>query len=138
MKRTSTSVPKSSLRSTSKAALSRAKAASAAPPQSASRQRAKSSEKAATKSPSSRRKPAVPVLIASVPESRTKQAQLIELLGSNRGASMAQMVDLTGWQPHTVRGMLSGSLRKRLGLNVRYGVEEGVRVYRIHPEVTAA
>lgn len=51
---------------------------------------------------------------------------------------MAQMVDLTGWQPHTVRGMLSGSLRKRLGLNVRHCMEEGVRVYRIHPEVTAA
>lgn len=51
---------------------------------------------------------------------------------------MAQMVELTGWQSHTVRGMLSGSLRKRLGLNVRYGVEEGVRVYRIHPEVAAA
>lgn len=51
---------------------------------------------------------------------------------------MAQMVDLTGWLPHTVRGMLSGSLRKRLGLNVRHSMEEGVRVYRIHPEVAAA
>ena len=51
---------------------------------------------------------------------------------------MAQMVDLTGWLPHTVRGMLSGSLRKRLGLNVRHSLEEGVRVYRIRPEVVAA
>ena len=51
---------------------------------------------------------------------------------------MAQMMTLTGWQAHTVRGMLSGSLRKRLGLNVRHSMEEGVRVYRIHPEVTAA
>jgi hypothetical protein len=44
---------------------------------------------------------------------------------------MAQMIKLTGWQPHTVRGMLSGSLRKRLGLNVQHQIEEGVRVYRI-------
>lgn len=51
---------------------------------------------------------------------------------------MAQMVDLTGWLPHTVRGVLSGSLRKCLGLNVRHCVEEGVRVYRIHREVAAA
>lgn len=137
MKRTSTSVPNSSSRSTSKAAPSRAKAARTAP-QSAPRQRAKSSQKAASKPPSPRKKTAAPAPLASVPEPRTKQAQLIELLGSDRGASMAQMVDLTGWQPHTVRGMLSGSLRKRLGLNIRYGMEEGIRVYRIHPEVAPA
>ncbi len=44
---------------------------------------------------------------------------------------MAQMMKLTGWQSHTVRGMLSGSLRKRLGLTVQHQMEEGVRVYRI-------
>jgi hypothetical protein len=60
----------------------------------------------------------------------TKQSQLIALLGSS-GATLAQMMTLTGWQAHTVRGMLSGSLRKRLGLNVQSHVEEGVRVYRI-------
>ncbi|MBX3609187.1 MAG: DUF3489 domain-containing protein [Hydrogenophaga sp.] len=52
-------------------------------------------------------------------------------MDSAAGASMAQMTKLTGWQPHTVRGMLSGSLRKRLGLNVQHRVEDGVRVYRI-------
>jgi len=51
-------------------------------------------------------------------------------LGSS-GATLAQMMKLTGWQAHTVRGMLSGSLRKRLGLDVGSQVEEGVRVYRI-------
>ncbi|WP_322470183.1 DUF3489 domain-containing protein [Hydrogenophaga sp. SNF1] len=66
---------------------------------------------------------------ATTPAPATKQSQLIILLGT--GASMAQMIKLTGWQPHTVRGMLSGSLRKRLGLNVQYQMEEGVRVYRI-------
>uniref|UniRef100_UPI00313E67E3 DUF3489 domain-containing protein n=1 Tax=Hydrogenophaga sp. OTU3427 TaxID=3043856 RepID=UPI00313E67E3 len=70
-----------------------------------------------------------PVSAASNPA--TKQSQLISLLGSSAGATLAQMMTLTGWQAHTVRGMLSGALRKRLGLDVQAQVEEGVRVYRI-------
>lgn len=61
----------------------------------------------------------------------TKQSQLIALLRSSSGATLAQMMTLTGWQSHTVRGMLSGSLRKRLGLTVQWQVEDAVRVYRI-------
>jgi len=45
---------------------------------------------------------------------------------------MAQMIALTGWQAHTVRGAISGALRKRLGLNVQTHLEEGARVYRLH------
>ena len=44
---------------------------------------------------------------------------------------MTHMMELTNWQSHTVRGMLSGSLRKRLGLTVQWQIEDGVRVYRI-------
>jgi hypothetical protein len=44
---------------------------------------------------------------------------------------MAHMIALTGWQAHTVRGAISGALRKRLGLNVQSHLEEGVRLYRI-------
>lgn len=65
------------------------------------------------------------------PESATKQSQLIALLRSVKGATMPQMMQLTGWLPQTVRGALSGSLRKRLGLNVRHSWEDGARVYRI-------
>ena len=64
----------------------------------------------------------------------SKQSQLIALLRSAPGATLAQMMTLTGWQAHTVRGMLSGSLRKRLGLNVQAKVSEGLRVYRIVEE----
>jgi len=39
------------------------------------------------------------------------------------------MTALTGWQPHTVRGTISGVLRKRLRLNVI--LDPGTRVYRI-------
>lgn len=61
----------------------------------------------------------------------TKQSQLITLLRSAAGASMEQMMALTGWQSHTVRGMLSGSLRKRLGLDVQCQRVDGVHLYRI-------
>jgi hypothetical protein len=48
----------------------------------------------------------------------SKQSQLIEVLRSPAGGTIDQLTHLTGWQPHTVRGTISGTLRKRLKLNV--------------------
>lgn len=48
----------------------------------------------------------------------SKQSRLIELLRSPSGGTIEQLTKLTGWQPHTVRGAISGALRKRLRLNV--------------------
>ena len=63
----------------------------------------------------------------------TKQAQLIGMLRRSEGATIPQIVEATGWQPHTVRGALAGALKKRLGLSiVSEKVEERGRVYRIH------
>jgi len=99
-----------------------------------------------SKAPAAKTSPAAPVLPAA-PESaaavtepssrptQSKQAQLIALLRAKPGATMAQMIALTGWQPHTVRGMISGSLRKRLGLDVQQRSIDGVRVYRIVEDV---
>lgn len=61
----------------------------------------------------------------------TKQSQLIALLRSPQGTSIEAMTSATGWQPHTVRGTISGVLRKRLGLNVTCTAEAGSRTYRI-------
>ena len=62
----------------------------------------------------------------------TKQAQLIAMLRRAEGATIAQIVEATGWQPHTVRGALAGALKKRLGLDVASEKVEGRgRVYRI-------
>ena len=52
------------------------------------------------------------------PVGTSKQARLICLLNAASGATLEQMMSLTGWQAHTVRGTISGVLRKRLGLNV--------------------
>ena len=62
----------------------------------------------------------------------TKQAQLIAMLRRKQGATIAQIVEAIGWQPHTVRGAFAGALKKKLGLTVTsQKVEGGDRVYRI-------
>lgn len=62
----------------------------------------------------------------------TKQATLIALLRRPEGATLGQMVSATGWQSHTVRGALSGALRKKLGLTIFSAKATGTeRTYRI-------
>ena len=55
----------------------------------------------------------------------TKQAQIIALLQRPEGASIAEIVEATSWQPHTARGMISGALKKKLGLRITSAAEEG-------------
>ena len=87
------------------------------------------------KSVSKRRVPAPPVAstAAAPAPGQNKQAQLIAMLRSSKGGTIEQMTALTGWQAHTVRGTISGVLRKRLGLNVACAAaaDDGARVYRI-------
>lgn len=45
-----------------------------------------------------------------------KASTIIALLKSKRGATIAELMEATGWQAHSVRGFLAGSLRKRHGL----------------------
>ncbi|WP_164516387.1 DUF3489 domain-containing protein [Minwuia thermotolerans] len=59
----------------------------------------------------------------------TRQAQLLDLLQREEGADIDEMVHLTGWQPHSVRAVLTG-FRKR-GVEVTRTKEgNGVSVYR--------
>ncbi len=63
----------------------------------------------------------------------TKQALLIALLQRKEGASLGEIGEATGWQPHSVRGAISGALKKKLGLSIASEKVEGRgRVYRIH------
>jgi hypothetical protein len=48
----------------------------------------------------------------------TKQAQIIALLQRPEGASIGEIVEATGWQGHSARGMISGALKKKLGLAI--------------------
>lgn len=55
------------------------------------------------------------------------------MLNASSGATLEQMMSLTGWQAHTVRGTISGVLRKRLNLNVVCTPDPagGARIYRV-------
>ena len=55
----------------------------------------------------------------------TKQVQIIMLLQRPEGATIVEIIAATGWQSHTVRGAISGALKKRLGLPIVSGKVEG-------------
>ena len=55
---------------------------------------------------------------------------LTNLLRGPGGVSIAELAEATGWQPHSVRGAMSGAL-KRKGLIVTSEVTDGIRRYRI-------
>jgi Protein of unknown function (DUF3489) len=69
---------------------------------------------------------------ADVSRRGTKQAKLINLLRRAAGASIGEMVEATGWQAHSVRGVMSGALKKKLGLAIESETRANRgRVYRI-------
>lgn len=62
----------------------------------------------------------------------TKQAQIIAMLQRPEGATVGEMVVATGWLAHTVRGCISGALKKKLGLPIAAEKVEGRgMVYRL-------
>ena len=62
----------------------------------------------------------------------TKLAAIIDAMRHPGGATIAQMMASTGWQAHTIRGAISGMVRKRLGCEVitEKGAD-GQRAYRV-------
>ena len=61
----------------------------------------------------------------------SKQAILITLMRRTEGATLDDLISATGWQRHSVRGAISGAVKKRLGFIIASRVEERGRVYRI-------
>lgn len=62
----------------------------------------------------------------------TKHAQLLQLLSRPDGASIEDMMQATGWQQHSVRGFLAGTVKKKMGLALTSSKSEGdVRRYGI-------
>ena len=58
---------------------------------------------------------------------------MIELLKRPEGATVEQIAEVTGWQKHTIRGAISGALKKKLGLTV-----ETTRTREVGPNKTGA
>ena len=63
----------------------------------------------------------------------TKQAQIIETLSTKEGASIDEMMKLTGWQKHTVRGVLSRVIKKLEGFELRSEKQDADRRYYLKP-----
>ena len=68
----------------------------------------------------------------ALPRKGTKLSRLIELLQRKTGATIEEAAKATGWQHHSVRGAISGALKKKLGLMVTSSATDGRgRVYHI-------
>lgn len=62
----------------------------------------------------------------------TKTGKALALLRRPKGVTVAELGKATGWQKHSVRGFMSGTLKKRKGLEiVSEKDEKGVRRYRV-------
>jgi Protein of unknown function (DUF3489) len=62
----------------------------------------------------------------------SKAARVLALLKRPDGATLKELMKVTGWQPHSVRGYLSGTVGKKLGLKVESTkAENGERSYSI-------
>jgi hypothetical protein len=69
---------------------------------------------------------------ATVARDRSKKAIIIALLGKANGATLQDIMKVTSWQPHSVRGFISGALIKKAGLKVEsFKRENGDRAYAI-------
>jgi len=62
----------------------------------------------------------------------SKKSSVIRLLERAKGATLAEIMSETGWQAHSVRGFISGTLGKKLKLKIdSFRTEKGGRAYRV-------
>jgi hypothetical protein len=71
------------------------------------------------------------------PKRPSKQDVVIAMLRQPEGATVDEVASVTGWQRHTVRGVFSGTMKKKLGLTLASANEERGRVYRISEPASA-
>lgn len=90
----------------------------------------KQSRRIQNETPTSNEDPATPL-------PKTKIAIVISLLRRPEGASLEMLVRSTGWQAHSVRGIMAGAIKKKIGLTITSEKIDGLRIYRIAPELAA-
>ena len=61
----------------------------------------------------------------------TKADIVIGLLTRPTGATIAQMCEATGWQQHSVRGFLAGTVKKKASMTLGSEKTNAVRTYRL-------
>jgi hypothetical protein len=105
--------------------------------------RAKSSTSAKGEKPKTGRKPSSAPTAPSkadpaddLPTARTtKHDRILTLLNRREGATIPEIMEASGWQQHSVRGFLAGTVKKKLGLTLNSSKTAGEpRRYRIAPK----
>jgi hypothetical protein len=94
--------------------------------------KAKSARKATPgkKAPKGRAKPEVAK--PKIARDGSKTAKILDLLKRSGGATSKELMKATGWLPHSVRGFLSGTVRKKMGLTVTSAKgQDGERTYSV-------
>ena len=86
---------------------------------------AKSVKKSTTKPSKTNRTAPPPIAAPRAP--KTKSATVLALLGSKEGTTITEIASATGWQNHSVRGFLSGTVKKKLGREIASDVVDGER-----------
>ncbi len=118
-----------------------AQGAKAAPEQTSSKKKARkgakpAATKKAAKASGGSKKPAAKkankAKTAATPREGSKKQIVIELLSRKGGATMDEITEATGWQKHSIRGFISGTLMKKMDLPIASLKNEGgERVYRL-------
>jgi hypothetical protein len=92
---------------------------------------AKKKGKAATKATPAKKAPKAEKKAASARDG-SKTNKILELLKQPGGVTGKELMKATGWQPHSVRGFLSGTVGKKMGLTVASAKsEDGERTYSV-------
>ncbi len=70
--------------------------------------------------------------VAQPPNPSSKLGLVVAALSSRKGATIDDLIEATGWQAHSIRGAISGAIKKKMGLAVSSNAVEGRgRVYKI-------
>ena len=90
------------------------------------------SKKARTREKAKPTRKATPAKKAAAARGGSKTAKILDLLKRPNGATLKELTKATGWQPHSVRGCLSGTIGKKMGYRVESSrPKDSERTYRV-------
>ena len=94
--------------------------------------KAKSTRKATPDKKAPKRRTKSEVAKPKAARNGSKTTKIFDLLKRSGGATSKELMKATGWLPHSVRGFLSGTVRKKMGLTVTSAKgQDGARTYSV-------